>query len=403
MSHHILTGMDLGAGRIIPSIVRAGLHHVEHRAGPLWFTEIQIGLQPWQDLRRIRIATCPWLGCKHYTSVFAVNVDGSIGEPIVGWVGASDDGPPSGDYWWDERPWCWFTTQFLTASPGGNQTYTSPANWNSSNNSIELLGAGASGARARWTSNAYCATGGAAGAYQKHTNLPFATPGTTTATYQIGAGGPGGVTASSGNSASNGNAGGDTWFDGATYGASTVGAKGGAAGTFGTAASSATSPAAAGGQASGGRGNSTAYNGGDAGDSGSFVSPTGGGGAAGPNGAGNSSSQVSVNGASGDAGSGGSGGAGSGTTASPGGNGTEWDASHGSGGGGGSAFGNAGNAVSGAGGLYGAGAGACLAANPSPSFTATTSGGSQGMIIVSYVPPFPGFAGGPVRMVYLRR
>lgn len=318
-----------------PAFLPAGL---ARDVGSLWFTEIDLALADWKDLQRIRIATCPWLNCKHYTSVFSVNYDGSIGEAIVGWLGGVGDGPPIIDCWWDDRPWCWMVTEFLTGNPGSNQTYTSPASWNDDNNIIELLGAGATGGAA--ASNSPNASGGGGGAYQKYLNFSFAVPGTTTATYNVGAGGAQ-VSVVGGTSSpisANGNAGGDTYFDGATYGASSIGAKGASAGIGDV---SATANGASGGLASGGIGNSTAYDGGSSGSASGGISASGGGGAAGKNDAGNSSSGSSgggnsTAGGSGDAGSGGSGGAaGIGTGGGAAGSGVEWDASHGSGGGGG--------------------------------------------------------------------
>ena len=104
---------------------------------PTWFTEIPLALQDWRELRRIRFSTCPWLNCKHYTSVFEINYDGTIGEAIVGWAGSIQDGPPISEYWWDDKPWCWMVTSFLTSGAGGgNQTYTSDISWNNANNTI---------------------------------------------------------------------------------------------------------------------------------------------------------------------------------------------------------------------------------------------------------------------------
>lgn len=377
-------------------------------SGPLWFTEIALATADWRELRRIRIATCPYLNCKHYTSVFTVNVDGSIGKPIVGWLGSVKDGLTIGDYWWDEQPWCWFVTSFLTSGAGtGNQTYTSDLDWNNANNFVELLAAGASGgAAANTIANDEISSGGGGGAYQKHTNFSFATPGTTTATYNLGAGGSA-VTAGVG-VGTPGNAGGDVYFDGTTYANSTIGAKGGSAGNTTLIG---TCDGGAGGLASSGIGNATAYNGGTApGNSivgGGSLASSGGGGAAGPFGAGNNSASSSSGsaGGSGDAGTGGAGGpAGNGVSAGNGIAGTEWDSSHGSGGGGGGCSSNMGivnPALGGNGGLYGAGGGS--ASQRSNSATAQSGSGRQALIVLSYIPPFTGFSGRPVGLRYLRR
>lgn len=379
----------------------------------LWFTAIPVGLAPWHDLARIRIATCPWLGCERYTSVFALNVDGSIGEPIVGWAGGITDGPHPAEYWWDERPWCWFVTDFLDSGAGsGNQTYTSPLDWNNANNTIEILAAGASGgSAASTTASERQAAGGGGGAYQKYVNFTFAAPGTTTATYNLGAGGAA-VTSTIGN-ATNGNPGSDAWFDGATYGAATVGAKGGSGGSAGITSSGVS--AGAGGLASGGIGNSSAVDGGTgtAVASGQNTGATGGGGSAGPAGAGGNSQATNVganlrgtNGGAGGAPSGGAAGVGNstGTPGGNGGNGTCWDLTHGGGGGGGGCAMNSANdiQVGGDGGNYGAGGGAACS-RTNGGFGATSGAGKPALIVLTSIPPYPGVLSRSVRATYLRR
>lgn len=300
------------------------------------------------------------------------------------------------------------TVTFLTASPGSNQTYTSPEDWDDSNNTIEAIGAGASGGRARLDSFTFtlAASGGGGGAYQKHENFSFAVPGTTQATYRVGAKGVGGTTANGVTSAVNGTAGGDTWFDGATYGAATVGAKGGSGGLASVASDDVSG--ASGGQASSGIGNSTGYNGGGSGSVTNLVS-TGGGGAGGPSGAGGTSGNVNAGYSDGGAGGNGAGGAGGTSTdqadAEDGANGTEWDASHGSGGGGGcTGVIGAPNLTAGAGGSYGAGSGGGVIAKGAGAPTITTKDGGQGLIVVTYTPlvGFTGFSRVP-RHTYLRR
>lgn len=270
------------------------------------------------------------------------------------------------------------TVTFLTSPTGSNQTYTSPSDWNNSNNNIQTLGSGGSGGVVVTTSGGKHVTGGGGGAWNKTTNLSFATPGTTTATYRIATG----ATAASSTTFSVGNDGGDSWFNGTTLAASSVGSKGGLAG--GAAAGSVSG--GAGGTGLSGIGSSS-NNGGRGGNltgaSGSGAS--GGGGAAGSTGAGNagadstSTSTVYTNGGSGDAGSGGSSGTGSATVPTSGGDGTEWDGSHGSGGGGG---GSGLSSTPGNGGNYGAGGGAMRLG----SGTATSGAGIQGIIVVTYTP-----------------
>lgn len=229
----------------------------------------------------------------------------------------------------------------LTVESG--TTWTVPNDWNSSDNTVECLGGGGGGTGS-WTDNNVGGSGGGGGAYAKSVNLNL-TPGTSV-TFNVGAGSAGGPGAASGSSSSS--AGGDTWFNSASFPASgqACGAKGASAhtgnspGTGGLAASSySTGPSAV--TQSGGNG---------AGGGGTGIGPGGGGGgAAGPSGAGN----TGTSGSESTAGTGGTGDAGN---TAAGANGTQWDASHGSGGGG-----NGGNqSTGGDGGLYGGGGGGAV-------------------------------------------
>src|SRR3989344_3675218 len=92
----------------------------------------------------------------------------------------------------------------------GANCWRVPTNWNSSNNSIEVIGAGGRGNHNGDTG----AGGSGGGAYAKISNLSL-TPGASVS-YSIGAG-------TSGTATDN-----DTWFNGATFAASSVGARGGA-------------------------------------------------------------------------------------------------------------------------------------------------------------------------------
>lgn len=139
-------------------------------------------------------------------------------------------------------------------------SWTVPADWDSASNSIEVLGAGGGGAAS--------GAAGSGGGYSKIANLAL-TPGATVA-YAVGAGG---VTAT---------AGGDTWFNGASFGAASVAAKGGG------------HSGAAGGAAADGIG-TTKYSGGNGGAS----TASGGGGAAGPNGNGGNGASASGGGGGG--------------------------------------------------------------------------------------------------------
>jgi hypothetical protein len=285
------------------------------------------------------------------------------------------------------------TLVFLVAPTGSNQTWTSPSDWDSSNNSIQTIGGGASGgAGANSAIGATRAgTGGGGGAWNRITNHAITSPGTDTRTYQIASGGAAVVASSP--SLVNGNAGNDTWFGATSLASANVGSKGGSPGV----GASGNASGGAGGVGASGVGSSS-NNGGAGGghSSGSGSGNThglGGGGAAGPNGAGNAGGSIataggsSSNGGSGDAGFGGSAGAGAHNAgAGNGGNGTEFDATHGSGGGGGgNSRAGAGTSTAGAGGNYGAGGGGA-ASNNTGSGTATSGLGRQGIIAITYTP-----------------
>lgn len=245
---------------------------------------------------------------------------------------------------------------FLT-STATTPTWTVPADWNSSNNSIECIGGGGSGG-----SNGNNTVGGGGGGYSKITNLSLT--GGASVTYQVGAGG-----AAVGPAVLAGNAGGDTWFNSASFpsSGSAVGAKGGSGGGTGGSA-------ALGGQASAGYAPSgTKYDGGTATFTGGNSSNSGGG-AGGPNGAGGASTSTM-----GGTGGNGSGGPGADAGRQHGGTGFEWDPTHGSGGGGfGANSSNVGTV--GNGGLYGGGGGAHHA------LQGPSGAGARGIIVISYTP-----------------
>lgn len=208
------------------------------------------------------------------------------------------------------------TVVFLTTT--GTNSWTVPADFTVLN-TIEVIGGGDGGGGG-------VGNGGAGGGYSKIVGLVL-TP-SASITYAVGIGGaPGG-------------AGGDTWFDGASLAASSVGARNDSADGVGT----------------------TKYSGG-AGGAGGGGNGGGGGGAAGVAGAGG-------------AGATGGGGAGGGTadngTVAAGANGTEWDATHGSGGGGNGQSGTGDNGA-----RYGGGAGGG---------GATGGTGYQGLIVITYTP-----------------
>lgn len=280
---------------------------------------------------------------------------------------------------------------FLTTT-GSNQTFTSPADWNNSNNTIEVMGAGGSGAATNGSATTV-ATGGGAGAYAQITNFSFAQPGTTTATYRVGQGGTSVTRNTAGSTA--GNTGGDTWFNAVAFpGVGTdntkVGAKGGGGGYGGAA----TQTGGTGGVGANGWGQ-VRYDGGSGGTASHTSVATGGGGAGGNannGGAGTASSGVSSATAGGRAnGTGATGGNGqSGATNQTGGTGnagTEYT-TYGSGGGGGGARSTNKNttATGGPGGARGGGGGGALNGSTNTGMTATSGPGADGIIVITYTP-----------------
>jgi len=236
-----------------------------------------------------------------------------------------------------------------------------PSNWNSTSNTIEVLGGGSSG---NMTNSLGSDATGGGGAYSKITDLYLVR--NSTVAYGVGAGGAGvtGLT---------GNPGGDTWFN-ATSMANCVTA--GAGSCVGTKGASAAGPGVGGigGSASGGVG-TVSYSGGN-GWGGS--NGDGGGGAAGPNGAGGNGSAT--------AGGSADGGTVAGPTSSRGRNisgfsGSEW-ASAGSGTGAYFLLTSTGSAI---GGQYGGGGGAQK--------SGTSSAGGAGLIVITYYPLINGGAG----------
>ena len=286
-------------------------------------------------------------------------------------------------------------TIFLTATGAG--TWTVPSDW-SNVNTIIAIGAGGSGGTS--VENSFGAgTGGGGGAFSSIVNLSTLNPGDMVS-YTVGAGGAAVTRSSIGNTP--GNAGGDTWFNGASLAASSVGAKGGGAGqASGTA--NATVPGGQGAQASAGVG-TVKQNGGSGGNQAALTNVrqhgTGGGGAGGPNADGVAGVNLgngdnSSLGSAGGAGDGGNADAGAGgPSAGPGGAGNAWtqtsdSAVAGPGGGGGGAGGAiTGVLIAGSGGLYGAGGGG-VCNDGGAGVRATSGAGTQGIIVIIYTPGTP--------------
>lgn len=156
----------------------------------------------------------------------------------------------------DIGPWVHYDFAGLTdlTTTGSVLTFPSPTDWNNSDNNVVTIGAGASGA---FSSTNINATGSGGGGLSITFNITFATPGTTTASFRVGAGG-----ASKSSGSVSGDPGGDTWFNGTTLALSSVGSKGG---TGGTTSGVGSINGGAGGAAASGIG-STKYSGGRGGN-----------------------------------------------------------------------------------------------------------------------------------------
>jgi len=299
------------------------------------------------------------------------------------------------------------TQRFLTSTSASNQTDTVPSDWNSSNNTIEVIASGAGGIPADGTYGG--GVGGGGGGYSKATNVSLTPGGSVTFFLQAG-----GATSTSGS---------NCWYNGATIGASSVGATGGSAGTQSTGAGGAGGTVSVGSGYSGGAGGTrpSTPNGGTGGGGAGGPGGTGAaggasanaGGGGGGNGGGSAGSAASTNtgGAGGNAastdgngtggaagtstvagqngGAGAGGGAGSSNTtggkdAGNGTAGTYWDSTHGASGGGGGGGGGA--SVSGNAGTAGYGGGGGGAGWGGSSGTAAAGG--QGLIAITYSPFF---------------
>lgn len=229
---------------------------------------------------------------------------------------------------------------FLTSGT----TWTVPVDWNSQDNTIEVIGSGGFG----FDCGGVGSVGGGGGGYSKIGNFSAA-PGASIAINFT-------LNDSTGTGA-------HVWFGSS----GTVFAAGGHDGV-GSLVCTGGAVKGQGGQASDGVG-TTKFSGGDGGSGSGGGSGTGsGGGAAGPHGAGGTTSVDSGIGGAGDAGFGGAGGVSSPMASANGGNGTEYDGSHGSGGGGGS---NENGDPTSNGGNYGGGGGYSYA-------------GGGGLIVITY-------------------
>lgn len=318
---------------------------------------------------------------------------------------------------------------FITTT--GSSSWTVPADFSSTNTILTIGGGGGAGGP---LSGSNYAGGGGGGAFSQISNLTL-TPGASV-TVQVGTGGAHGAAGNSGT------AGGDTWLNGASLAASSVGAKGGGfgnssstvpvGGTGGAAASgigttkfsggnggpspTATNCGGGGGAAglagnggAGAKGPHTQVSPGDGGGGGggagdatgagsagsTFTTSTGGNGGNNGSGTGAGAGSGSGNGSPGTNGGGGGGGRANATAGNGGAGGagigytqTSDSAVAGPGGGAGSGGANPTNAIAGAGangGLYGGG-GSAAGFNNTTGLDAASGDGAQGIIIVIYTP-----------------
>jgi hypothetical protein len=249
-----------------------------------------------------------------------------------------------------------FRIKLLQSSPvqtflTSGTSWTVPSNWNSANNTIEVIGAGGGGNIGDG--------GGGGGAYSEIFNLSLSPDASVT--YQVGTGGTAGGSPT---------AGGDTYFNGTgtTCSGQSVCAQGGSSGNTQT-----------GGQSSSGTG-TTKFSGGT-GALNLCTNGCGGGGAAGPHGAGVNGSEGSGAGSGNFGGPGDKGfGGGFASANTPGNPGTEWNGAGctaagltncGSGGGGGG-----GSTSPGPGGNYGGGG--------ASGTSGSTGTGASGIIVITY-------------------
>jgi RHS repeat-associated protein len=254
-------------------------------------------------------------------------------------------------------------------------SWTVPADFNPSANTIVLVGGGGSGGGGHDGASTQGRAGGSGGGGGEARILTNWNPGSKTSiTYSIGTGGPGAAANTDGTD------GGDTLWDSSNI------ANGGIHGQQ----SAATSGGPAGGAGGLGGSGGVGYNGGSGGAGGGRSGSVGGkgaggGGAAGSNGIGANGADASSSTASaGGAGDNGLGGAGGVANGGPGGAGSEIGGGIGSGGGGGGH--NSTTTITGVGGLYGAGGGGGTGGASGSLPGGASAAGAQGVIVITYTP-----------------
>ncbi len=270
------------------------------------------------------------------------------------------------------------TIEFLISSPGVQQNWPVPLDWNDVDNTIETLGGGANGENGTdglggGGLSGRGGRGGGAGAYSAETNVALSDP---TAPYTVG------------------NTSGDTWFNGTSLTVASVSAEGGALIVGGNALNGIGTTKFSGGNG-GGNGGTSPEGGGGGG---------GGGGSAGPDGAGRNGGAGATG--SNDGGGGGGGGGANGGSSSAGANGVGDSGGAGGNGPNGTGAGSAG----GGGGLDGGGGGG---RNENQDVSPGAAAGGAGGVNITWTPngvgggaggggggaglitDFPGTRGGP--------
>lgn len=294
------------------------------------------------------------------------------------------------------------TTEFLTSGT----SWSTPGDWNNSDNSIECIGAGGNGAAGATTNSS---GGGGGGAYAKITNVTLSgsisyvvgTGGSVNDTYFNGAAsstasiscaaGKNALGTTAGNGGTAGNSTGTTKYAGGNGAAgAALKAAGGGGGSAGNVGAGKGGAAAGAGVAGGGGGGGS--NGGSSTAGVASVGNSGGNGGAGTGGTGGGAGDTDAGGSGGTGTVGGGGGGGwsdNSTASSEGGAGgcdTTFDGTHGACGGGGGGGGDSGVADGGdggAGGTYGAGGGGGGRGTSTPG---AAGGGGQGIIVITYTP-----------------
>lgn len=284
--------------------------------------------------------------------------------------------------------WEWHTYLFIVSLvyPGVNP-YPVPSNCRGvsgkSGEFIDCVGGGGSGGGRHQLFGASRGLGGGGGAWSRVTVLELIP--NANVTVNLGSAAAGVLSTGSGVT---GNAGSDTWFNGANLAASSVGAKGGSGGPVGTGT---TLSGGTGGDSASGTG-TTKNSGGDGGDVTvtSGADSTGGGAAGGMNGVGGNGvdnantgflATAGGNVPSGASGTAGTPSAGSSTPTA----GTEYDGTHGIGAGAGSSVNMASaGLVTGNGGAYGGASGGYSSGNNT---AATTGSGGAPIIVMAFEPP----------------